>query len=66
MKLPGHTYGGFVHAISEWGMTLIVPASSSQNEPQIQFQAPDGGILEHRCDRLWSEGKTLTLAEFSE
>jgi hypothetical protein len=21
MKHPGHTYGGFVSAISEWGMT---------------------------------------------
>jgi hypothetical protein len=22
MKHPGHTYGGFVPAISEWGMTI--------------------------------------------
>jgi hypothetical protein len=22
MKHPGHTYGGFVFAISEWGMTV--------------------------------------------
>jgi hypothetical protein len=29
-------------------------------------EGPDGGILEHRCSRLWPEGKTLTFAEFSE
>jgi hypothetical protein len=26
----------------------------------------DGGILEHRCSRLWPEGKTSTFAEFLE
>jgi hypothetical protein len=25
MKHPGHTYGGFVSAISEWGMTDPIP-----------------------------------------
>jgi hypothetical protein len=24
MKNPGHTYGGFVPSISEWGMTFIL------------------------------------------
>jgi hypothetical protein len=25
MKHPGHTYGGFIPAISEWGMTEFWP-----------------------------------------
>jgi capsule polysaccharide export protein KpsC/LpsZ len=25
MKHPGHTYGGFIPAISEWGMTEDLP-----------------------------------------
>jgi hypothetical protein len=35
-------------------------------KPSTIVEAPDGGILEHRCGCLWSEGKTSTFAEFSE
>jgi hypothetical protein len=35
-------------------------------KPSTIVQSPDGRILEHRCSRLWSEGKTSTFAEFSE
>jgi hypothetical protein len=29
LKHPGHTYGGFVSAISKWGMTMCLPKTVS-------------------------------------
>jgi hypothetical protein len=39
MKHPGHTYGGFVPAISEWGMTPIYGKVSLQLPPIAHLQA---------------------------
>jgi hypothetical protein len=35
-------------------------------KPSSIVEALNGRILEHRCGRLWSEGKTSTFAELSE
>jgi hypothetical protein len=42
MKHPGHTYGGFVPAISEWGMTEI---ARSDGHSWVGL----GPILTYRC-----------------
>jgi hypothetical protein len=35
MKHPGHTYGGFIPAISEWGMTHKGPAFRTSRSDAI-------------------------------
>jgi hypothetical protein len=38
MKHPGHTYGGFVPAISEWGMTVTPPWTPINTPLQVEIK----------------------------
>jgi hypothetical protein len=44
MKHPGHTYGGFISAISERGMTEVLPQSTGQ----CTITAPSTHLASHR------------------
>jgi hypothetical protein len=58
MKHPGHTYGGFVSAISERGMThwvKVLAAEASASESS-------GVVLESLVTASGTEGATFALA----
>jgi hypothetical protein len=46
----------------EHGLDLAPPTLDLFPESSIFVKVPDGGFSEHRCERLWPEGKTPTFA----
>jgi hypothetical protein len=61
-KTPTHKFNRKIQIIATERELKTRKANPRSNlEPSITIGASDGGTLECRCGRPWSEGKTLTF-----